>query len=101
MSDHYEALGVERGASDEQIKKAYRKLARELHPDVNPEPAAQERFKAVTHAFDVLGDPEQRRNYDMGGQGQGGMPGFGNMGDVFDAFFGGNPFGGGGGRGAA
>lgn len=88
--DHYEVLGVARDASQDDIKKAYRKLARELHPDVNAEPEASERFKAVTHAFDVLGDPEQRRNYDMGGQaGFGGMPGFGSMGDVFDAFFGG------------
>lgn len=88
--DHYEVLGVARDASQDDIKKAYRKLARELHPDVNSAADAEEKFKAVTHAFDVLGDPEQRRNYDMGGsQGFGGMPGFGNMGDVFDAFFGG------------
>jgi molecular chaperone DnaJ len=88
--DHYEVLGVSRDASQDEIKKAYRKLARELHPDVNSEPDAAERFKLVTHAFDVLGDPEQRQNYDMGGQaGFGGMPGFGSMGDVFDAFFGG------------
>ncbi|MEY3663814.1 MAG: hypothetical protein RI919_1330, partial [Actinomycetota bacterium] len=60
MSDHYQALGVERDATDEQIKKAYRKLARELHPDVNPEPSAQERFKTVTHAYEVLSDPDAR-----------------------------------------
>ena len=88
--DHYEVLGVSRDASRDEIKKAYRKLARELHPDVNSAEDAAERFKLVTHAFDVLGDPEQRRNYDQGGQaGFGGMPGFGSMGDVFDAFFGG------------
>lgn len=87
--DHYDVLGVSRDASQDEIKKAYRKLARELHPDVNPSEDASERFKLVTHAFDVLGDPEQRQNYDMGGQSFGGMPGFGSMGDVFDAFFGG------------
>ena len=88
--DHYDVLGVSRDASQDEIKKAYRKLARELHPDVNAAEEAAERFKLVTHAFDVLGDPEQRQNYDMGGQGGfGGMPGFGSMGDVFDAFFGG------------
>ena len=89
MSDHYQALGVERDATDEQIKKAYRKLARELHPDVNPEPAAQERFKTVTHAYEVLSDPDARRNYDMGGSDPfGGAGGFG-FGDIFDSFFGG------------
>lgn len=88
--DHYDVLGVSRDASQDEIKKAYRKLARELHPDVNPSEDASEKFKAVTHAFDVLSDPQQRQNYDMGGQGGfGGMPGFGSMGDVFDAFFGG------------
>jgi molecular chaperone DnaJ len=51
MADHYEVLGVARDASEDQIKKAYRKLARELHPDVNPEPAAQEKFKLVTYAY--------------------------------------------------
>jgi molecular chaperone DnaJ len=88
MSDHYEALGVSRDATDEQIKKAYRKLARELHPDVNPAPAAQERFKLVTHAYEVLSDAEQRRNYDMGGNNPfGGNANFG-FGDIFDSFFG-------------
>jgi molecular chaperone DnaJ len=87
MSDHYEALGVSRDASEDQIKKAYRKLARELHPDVNDAPEAQERFKSVTHAYEVLSDPDERRKYDMGGQDPfGGMGGFG-FGDIFDTFF--------------
>lgn len=89
MADHYETLGVSRDATDDQIKKAYRKLARELHPDVNPAPEAQERFKAVTHAYEVLSDPDSRRSFDMGGQDAfGGMGGFG-FGDIFDTFFGG------------
>ncbi len=89
MADHYETLGVSRDATEDQIKKAYRKLARELHPDVNPAPEAQERFKAVTHAYEVLSDPDSRRSYDMGGQDAfGGMGGFG-FGDIFDTFFGG------------
>lgn len=89
MADHYDVLGVARDATDDQIKKAYRKLARELHPDVNPEPEAQERFKLVTHAYEVLIDVEQRRNYDMGGSNPfGGGANFG-FGDIFDTFFGG------------
>lgn len=89
MADHYDVLGVSRDASEDQIKKAYRKLARELHPDVNPEPEAQERFKLVTHAYEVLIDVEQRRNYDMGGSNPfGGSANFG-FGDIFDSFFGG------------
>ena len=84
MSDHYETLGVQRNASSEEIKKAYRKLARELHPDVNPSEAAQEKFKSVTHAYEVLGDEQSRRNYDSGGS----EAGFG-FGDIFETFFGG------------
>jgi molecular chaperone DnaJ len=97
VADHYDVLGVTRDASDADIKKAYRRLARELHPDVNPSPDAAEKFKDVTHAYDVLSDPEQRRRYDAGPQagnpfgGGGGPAGFS---DIFDAFFGG----GGGGR---
>lgn len=87
MADHYETLGVARDASAEDIKKAYRRLARELHPDVNPDADAEEKFKNVTHAYDVLSDPQQRQQYDMGGSMGGG--GFGGFGDIFDTFFGG------------
>lgn len=83
MSDHYQALGVDREASVDQIKKAYRKLARELHPDVNPDPEAAERFKLVTHAYEVLSDESSRSTYDRGGS-----QGFG-LGDIFESFFGG------------
>jgi molecular chaperone DnaJ len=84
LADHYETLGVQRNASSEEIKKAYRKLARELHPDVNPSEQAQEKFKSVTHAYEVLGDEQSRRSYDSGGS----ESGFG-FGDIFETFFGG------------
>ncbi|GAB2820204.1 molecular chaperone DnaJ [Alpinimonas psychrophila] len=89
MADHYDVLGVKRDASVEEIKKAYRKLARELHPDVNPSPDAQERFKLVTHAYDVLSDPSQRQQYDRGPQQGFGGEGFSDFGDIFSTFFGG------------
>ncbi|WP_308464815.1 molecular chaperone DnaJ [Rathayibacter soli] len=90
MADHYEVLGVDRNATPDEIKKAYRRLARELHPDVNPSPEASERFKSVTHAYDVLSDPQQREQYDLGPQ-QGSFSGagFGGFGDIFETFFGG------------
>lgn len=85
--DHYEVLGVARDAAPEEIKRAYRRLARELHPDVNPSQEAAERFKQVTHAYDVLSDPQQRQRFDLGDAGGGfGAAGFG-FGDIFETFF--------------
>ncbi|MDQ3432972.1 MAG: molecular chaperone DnaJ [Actinomycetota bacterium] len=93
--DYYAVLGVRRDATPEEVKKAYRRLARELHPDVNPDAATQERFKEVTRAYEVLRDPRKRQIHDLGGDplsnagGAGG--GFGGgfgFGDIMDAFFG-------------
>src|SRR5918912_566223 len=83
--DYYKVLGVDRKASQDDIKKAYRKLARQYHPDTNKSAGAEERFKEVSEAYDVLGDPEKRKKYDRGGS----------------VFSGANPFGGGGSGGAA
>src|SRR6201991_1130258 len=103
--DYYGILGVDSDAGPDEIKRAYRRLARELHPDVNPDAAAQEQFREVSAAYEVLSDPEKRRIVDLGGdplgngagaRGGGGDPfsAFG-FGDIMDAFFGGQ----GGGRG--
>src|SRR5690349_9885792 len=64
--DPYTVLGVPHGATDDQIRKAYLKLVKELHPDVNPAKSAEERFKKVTAAHEILGDPERRRQFDAG-----------------------------------
>lgn len=100
--DYYELLGVTREASDADMKKAFRRLARELHPDINRhDPEAEEKFKEVAEAYEVLSDPERRSIYDRyGHEGlrSGGyepnFAGFGSVADIFDAFFGaGSPFG--------
>src|SRR5215217_4450597 len=83
-ADYYKVLGVDKKASQEDIKKAYRKLARQYHPDTNKDSGAEERFKQISEAYDVLGDPEKRKRYDRGGS----------------VFGGSNPFGGGGAGGA-
>jgi molecular chaperone DnaJ len=94
--DLYEVLGVDRGADETEIKKAFRKLARELHPDVSDDPSAEDRFKEAAEAYEVLSDPERRRTYDaFGHEGlrSGGYTsqaaGFGSFQDIFEAFFGG------------
>ncbi|HSK25308.1 MAG TPA: molecular chaperone DnaJ [Jiangellales bacterium] len=95
-TDYYATLGVTRDASADDIKKAYRRLARQLHPDVNPDPQTQERFKEVTNAYEVLADPQKREMYDLGGDplasANGAGAGFGqgfSFTDIMDAFFGG------------
>lgn len=100
MGDYYELLGVSRTATADEIKRAYRTLARQLHPDANPGDAeAHDRFKQVAKAYEVLSDPEARSRYDRFGESGVGGNGDnfgGGLGDLFDAFFGGaSPFGGG------
>jgi molecular chaperone DnaJ len=104
--DYYELLGVPRDASHADIKRAFRRLARELHPDVSEAPDAERRFRAVAEAYEVLSDPERRRTYDRFGHAglrSGGYApmdaDFGSLTDVFAAFFGESLFGGGAGAG--
>ncbi|MBR5782636.1 MAG: molecular chaperone DnaJ [Clostridia bacterium] len=105
--DYYEVLGLSKGASEDEIKKAYRKLAKQYHPDLNPgDTAAEAKFKEISEAHEVLSDAEKRAKYDQfghaafdpsfgaGGGGFGGFSGFDGMGDIFESFFGGG-FGGG------
>ncbi len=95
--DYYEVLGLSKGASEEEIKKAYRKLARQYHPDVNKAKDAEEKFKEVKEAYDILSDPQKRPMYDQYGHagtdpnagGFGGQDFGGGFGDIFDMFFGG------------
>lgn len=90
--DYYETLGVSHDASQDDIKRAYRRLARQHHPDANrDDPRAEERFKEITRAYEILSDPDKRQRYDMFGdeRAQTGFGGFGGFSDIFDAFFGG------------
>lgn len=108
--DYYEVLGLSKGASDDEIKKAFRRLAKKYHPDMNKEAGAEEKFKEVNEAYEVLSDPQKKATYDqfgfagmdgagMGGFGGQGMGGFEDLGDIFEQVFGGAGFGGFGGSG--
>jgi molecular chaperone DnaJ len=99
VGDLYAILGVPRDASPEEIKRAYRTLAREHHPDVNVDPGADQRFKEIAGAYEILSDPQKRQRYDTFGTagGPGGGAPFTDIQDIFDMFFGAGGFGGGGG----
>ena len=93
MADYYDLLGVSRDADSDTLKRAYRKMARQYHPDINKEPGAEDRFKEIGRAYEVLGDPQTRARYDQFGEagvGGAGMPDMGDMGgfaDLFETFF--------------
>ena len=96
--DYYDVLGLKKGASEDEIRKAYRSLAKKYHPDVSSEPDAESKFKEVQEAYDTLSDSEKRQMYDQYGHqgnpfegfsGGGGFEGFGGFGDIFSQFFGG------------
>ena len=89
VKDLYEILGVARDASADDLKKAYRKLARELHPDVSPDPTSETRFKEVAGAYEILSDPAKRQRYDAFGTAGPAGQGFTDIQDIFDLFFGG------------
>ncbi len=100
MADYYDLLGVSRDADADTLKRAYRRLARQYHPDINKEPGAEDKFKEIGRAYEVLSDPQTRARYDQFGEaglgGAAGMPDMGDMGgfaDLFETFFSG--FGGG------
>ena len=104
MADYYDLLGVNKDADGDTLKRAYRRLARQYHPDINKDPGAEDRFKEIGRAYEVLSDPQTRGRYDQFGEaglgGAGGMPDVGDMGgfaDLFETFFSG--FGGAGGSG--
>ena len=104
MADYYDLLGVSKDADGDTLKRAYRRLARQYHPDINKDPGAEDRFKEIGRAYEVLSDPQTRGRYDQFGEaglgGAGGMPDVGDMGgfaDLFETFFSG--FGGAGGSG--
>ncbi|MDP6833554.1 MAG: molecular chaperone DnaJ, partial [Prochlorococcaceae cyanobacterium ETNP1_MAG_9] len=93
MADYYDLLGVSRDADSDTLKRAYRRMARQYHPDINKDPGAEDRFKEIGRAYEVLGDPQNRARYDQFGEaglGGGGMPDMGDMGgfaDLFETFF--------------